>query len=43
MADPQRGEDIRSLSKERFLSRWGEVSNTTMSIVEACLRDLLGL
>ena len=36
-------EDIRSLSKERFLSRWGVVSPTTMRAVEGRLPYLLDL
>lgn len=36
-------EDIRSISKERLLSRLGAVSIQTMAIVEDRLRILLGL
>jgi mRNA interferase MazF len=36
-------EDIRSVSKDRFLQRWGAVSGQTMTAVEDHLRILLGL
>jgi mRNA interferase MazF len=36
-------EDIRSLSKERFIGRWGVVSSATMRAVEERLRYLLDL
>ncbi len=36
-------EAVRSISKERFVERWGKVSQTTLSAVEERLRILLGL
>lgn len=36
-------EDIRSISTDRLLDRWGFVSSTTLSDVEDRLRILLGL
>jgi mRNA interferase MazF len=36
-------EDLRSVSKERFVERWGTVSPATMNLVEDRLRILLGL
>ncbi|NER39092.1 MAG: type II toxin-antitoxin system PemK/MazF family toxin [Oscillatoria sp. SIO1A7] len=36
-------EDIRSISTERFVQRWGAVSTTTMMMVEERLRILLSL
>jgi mRNA interferase MazF len=36
-------EDIRSLSKERLIERWGEVSFLTLSEIETKVRLLLGL
>lgn len=34
---------IRSISKERLVKRWGQVSPETMAVVEERLRTLLGL
>lgn len=36
-------EDIRSVSTDRFLQRWGSVSDETIAYVEDRLRILLGL
>ncbi len=36
-------EDLRSVSKERLVERWGEIEPTTMRQVEDRLRILLGL
>jgi mRNA interferase MazF len=36
-------EDMRSISKERLLERWGSVTAETMAKVEDRLRILLGL
>jgi mRNA interferase MazF len=36
-------EDVRSISKERLLERWGSVTAETMAQVEDRLRILLGL
>ena len=36
-------EDIRSVSKERFSERWGEISSKTLAQVEDRLKILLGL
>lgn len=36
-------EDVRSISIERLVSRWGQVSSSTMARVEDCLRILMGL
>ena len=36
-------EDVRSVSRERLLDRWGEVSEATMNAVEDRLRILMGL
>lgn len=36
-------EDIRSVSKDRLLQRWGTVSDVTMAAVEDRTRTLLGL
>lgn len=36
-------DQIRSVSKERFIKRWGEISNETMSRIEDTLRILLAL
>ena len=36
-------EDVRSISIERLSDRWGQVSPTTMTLVEDRLRILLGL
>jgi mRNA interferase MazF len=36
-------EDVRSISVERLLERWGTISDQTISIVEDHLRVLLGL
>lgn len=36
-------EDMRSVSKDRLIERWGPVSDKTMYIVEDWLRILLGL
>ena len=36
-------EDIRSVSKERFVERWGAIAPATLALVEDRLRILLGL
>lgn len=36
-------EDVRSMSKERFLRRWGRVDDATMNLVEDRIRILLAL
>ena len=36
-------EDMRSISRQRLIARWGSVYGTTMSIVEDRLGILLGL
>jgi mRNA interferase MazF len=36
-------EDVRSISTERLVSRWGAVTSGTMANVEDCLRILMGL
>jgi len=36
-------EDVRSISKERLIERWGRISPETMEAVEDRLRILLGL
>ena len=36
-------EDVRSISTERLVSRWGTVSPSTLRRAEDCLRILLGL
>jgi mRNA interferase MazF len=36
-------EDVRSISVERMLERWGTISDQTMHIVEDHVRVLLGL
>lgn len=36
-------EEVRSLSKSRFLRRWGRVDDATMSLVEDRIRILLSL
>ena len=36
-------EDVRSLSKSRFLRRWGRVDDATMRLVEDRIRILLAL
>jgi mRNA interferase MazF len=36
-------ESIRSISKDRFLDKWGSVSKKTMKKVEDILRFILGL
>ena len=36
-------EDVRSISTERLINRWGAVSSATMATVEDHLRILIGL
>ncbi len=36
-------EAVRSISKERLISRWGSISTVTMAAVEDRLRILMGL
>lgn len=36
-------EAVRSISKDRLITRWGSVSQTTMATVEDRLRVLMGL
>lgn len=36
-------DQVRSISKERFIKRWGSISGSTMSRIEDALRILLAL
>jgi mRNA interferase MazF len=34
---------VRSIDQRRLIDRWGPVNPTTMTLVEGCLRRLMGL